>query len=120
MKLFIDYEPPNWNKYIELERSNYYGANNLKQKEKRIIKLICNNQKYNGSYPIKMIFRPHFDSFRKDLDNFRYKGILDGLVSCGVIKNDNLKHIQKIELEPIFDNVVGVEVEILEMERKVI
>ena len=31
-----------------------------------------------------------------------------------------IKHIQKIELEPIFDNVVGVEVEILEMERKVI
>ena len=33
-----------------------------------------------------------------------------------VLKNDNLRCIRKIELEPIFDNTVGVEVEILEME----
>ena len=31
MKLFIEYNFPNWNKYIDLERGNYHAANKLKQ-----------------------------------------------------------------------------------------
>ena len=52
---------------------------------------------------------------RKDLDNTRVKGLLDGLVACGVLKNDNLRHIQKIVLEPIFDDKEGIEIEIEEI-----
>ena len=38
MKIFIKYESPNWNKYINLERASYHAANVVKQKEKKVIK----------------------------------------------------------------------------------
>lgn len=115
MKLFIEYMPPNWNKYIALERGNKYGANHLKQQEKQIVRLFTRGKQYTGKYPVEVIVRPHYNAYRQDLDNCRYKGLFDGLVSAGVLKNDNLKHIQKITLEPIFDNKVDIEIEIKEM-----
>ena len=115
MKLFIEYMPPNWNEYINAERKNKYIANNIKQREKQIVQLITVRKKYAGSYPVEIVLRPHFNAYRQDLDNFRYIGLLDGLVSAGVLKNDNLKHIQKITLEPIFDEKVGIEFEIKEI-----
>lgn len=115
MKLFIEYIPPNWNEYINLERKNKYVANTLKQKEKKIVALNTIGKQYIGNYPIEIVLKPHFKDHRQDLDNFRYKGILDGLVSCGVLKNDNLRHIQKITIEPIFDKKEGVEIEVKEI-----
>ena len=115
MKLFIPYAPPNWNNYIDAERQNKYIANNIKQEEKRIVKLLTRGKRYTGKYPVEVIVRPHYNAYRQDLDNCRYKGLLDGLVSVGVLKNDNLKHIQKITLEPIFDEKVGIEFEIKEI-----
>lgn len=70
---------------------------------------------YKGNYPVEITFKPHFKDHRQDLDNFRYKGLLDGLVACKVLKNDNLKHIQKIIIEPIFDDKEIVEIEIKEV-----
>ena len=115
MKLFIPYAPPNWNNYIDAERQNKYIANNIKQQEKQIVQLLTRGKKYVGKYPVEVIVRPHYNAYRQDLDNCRYKGLLDGLVSAGVLKNDNLKHIQKITLEPIFDEKVGIEFEIKEI-----
>lgn len=115
MKIKLAYMPPNWNDYITMERTNKYKANNLKQFEKKYIGAYCYNKKYDGGYPVELILRPHYSAFRQDLDNFRYKGLLDGLVSAGVIKNDNLKHIQKITIEPIFDDEECVEIEIKEL-----
>lgn len=112
MKIKIPYIPPNWNEYINAERTNKFKANNQKQEEKRIMMLLCRGKKYNGRYPVHITLRPHYSSLRQDLDNFRYKGLLDGLVSADVIKNDNLKHIQKITIEPIFDSAKCVEIEI--------
>lgn len=115
MKLFIEYMPNNWNQYINAERTNKYIANNIKQREKDVVHYFARGKKYTGNYPVEIILRPHFKSYRQDLDNFRYKGLLDGLVSSGVLKNDNLKHIQRITLEPIFDDKYGVEIEIKEI-----
>lgn len=115
MKLRIDYMPPNWNKYINMERKNKYIANNLKQKEKQITYLVASRKRYAGNYPVELILKPHYSAMRQDLDNFRYKGLLDGLVSAGVLKNDNLKHIQRIVIEPVFDNEECVEIEIREL-----
>lgn len=115
MKMKINYMPPNWNDYINMERSNKYKANKLKQEEKQIMVYLAHRKKYTGKYPVEIVFRPHFSSLRQDLDNFRYKGLLDGLVSAGVLKNDNLKHIQKITIEPIFDKAECVEIEIKEI-----
>ena len=117
MRLFIEYMPPNWNEYINAERQNKYIANNIKQKEKQIVRLLTRGKKYTGKYPVEVIVRPHYNALRQDLDNCRYKGLLDGLVSAGVLENDNLKHIQKITLEPIFDDKVGIEFEIKEIQR---
>ena len=115
MKIYIDYDPPNWNEYINQERRSYHIANKIKQDEKKIIALSCIGKKYTGKYPVEIIFRKHFKDYRQDLDNVRVKGLLDGLVACGVLKNDNLKHIQKITLEPVFDKQEGIEIEIKEI-----
>lgn len=117
MRLFIGYMPPNWNEYIDLERGNKYEANKLKQQEKQIIKLLTRGKKYTGNYPVEVFVKPHYKDYRQDLDNCRYKGLVDGLVTAGVIKNDNLNHIQRIILEPIFDNKIGIEFEIRELKR---
>lgn len=119
MKIKINYMPPNWNEYINMERTNKYQANNLKQREKQIVKAIASGLKFavqfTGKYPVELILKPHYSSYRQDLDNFRYKGILDGLVFAGVLKNDNLRHIQKITIEPVFDDEECVEIEIKEI-----
>lgn len=115
IKLFIPYMPPNWNEYINMERGNKYRANKLKQDEKNFIKMFASAIRYTEGYPVELILRPHFKGQRQDLDNFRYKGLLDGLVSAGVLKNDNLKHIQKIVIDPVFDSTEGVEVEMREL-----
>lgn len=112
MKLFIDYNVVNWNEYINIERTNKYAANNLKQQEKQIVRLFARGKKYTGGYPVEIVFRPYFKDKRRDLDNTRIKGILDGLVANGVIKNDNLNYIQRIVIEPIFNKNQGLEIEI--------
>lgn len=117
MKIEIPYIPPNWNDYINAERTNKYKANNIKQDEKRIMMYLCKGTKYDGSYPVEIAFKPHYSAQRQDLDNFRYKGLLDGLVAAGVIENDSLKHVQKITLSPIFDKKEIVEIEIKELQK---
>lgn len=113
MKLFIDYDFINWNEYIKTERGNLYAANNIKQAEKAYICYTCKN-KYKGAYPVTLTIKPHFKDKRSDLDNYRLKGLIDGLVSAGVIKNDNLNCIDKIIVTPVIDGARGVEVEIVE------
>lgn len=115
MKLFIDYNFINWNEYINIERANKYRANTVKQNEKKYICFTV-KEKYEGKYPVTLIVRPHFDNKRRDLDNFRLKGLIDGLVAAGVIKNDNLTCIDKILIEAVFDKKQGVEIEIKQSE----
>lgn len=111
MLIHIDYEFLNWNEYINAERANKYQANKIKQEEKQFIGFTV-RERYSGSYPVTLIIRPHYKHKRGDLDNFRMKGLIDGLVSAGVIENDNLTKINKIILEPLFDGKNGVDVEI--------
>ena len=115
VKLFIDYDFIDWNKYINIERGNKYRANTIKQTEKQFI-LWTVKEKYQGKYPITLTIKPHFQNKRRDLDNFRLKGLIDGLVCAGVIKNDNLTCIDKIIIEAVYSDVIGVEVEITESE----
>lgn len=112
MIIKVNYIPPNWNEYINIERRNFYSANRLKQKEKEIMRYHTIGKRYEGKYPVELILRPHYKDYRQDLDNLRYKGLIDGLVANKVIENDNLKHIQKITIEPIFDDEEIVEIEI--------
>ena len=111
MFINIDYNFMNWNKYINVERTNKYMANKVKQDEKAYI-VLTTKERYTGGYPVTLTIRPHYQHKKGDLDNFRMKGLIDGLVSAGVIENDNLTKIDKIILEPIFDEEIGVDVEI--------
>lgn len=113
LKIFIDYDFINWNKYIQAERGNRYHANAIKQAEKQYI-INTVKEKYTGKYPVTLTVRPHFSNKRKDLDNFRLKGLIDGLVAAGVIVNDNLNCIDRIIIYPIFNKEIGVEVEMTE------
>lgn len=115
MKIIIPYDFNNWNEYIDKERSNRYWANNIKQKEAKIVAQYATEQ-YQGKYPVKITVLKYFKDKRQDLDNVRIKGVLDGLVKHGVIKNDNLKHIQEIVLKAeINKEKIGIEIEIEEM-----
>lgn len=119
MIIYVPYEPPNWNNYINIERTNIFKANKLKQQEKAIINSVCKGRVYSGKYPVEIIVKAYFKDKRKDLDNVRLKGIIDGLVACGVIKNDNLNCINKLTLIAIIDaNKKGLEIEIKEREVK--
>lgn len=113
MKIFIDWEFMAWNEYINLERGNLYRANTIKQQEKQVVAFMV-KEKYTGGYPVTLTVRPHFNNKRRDLDNFRLKGLIDGLVTAGIIKNDNLNCIDKIILEAVFSKKRGVEIEITE------
>lgn len=116
MKIVIPYEFKNWNDYIKVERSNKYWANNVKQQEAKIVDKHAAGMKYEGKYPVKITVTKYFDAKRQDLDNVRIKGVLDGLVKSGVIKNDNLNHIQEIVLKAEFSkDKKGIEIEIEEM-----
>lgn len=115
MRLFIKYDFINWNEYIKAERGSKYHANAIKQAEKNYI-VFTVKQKYKGKYPVTLTIRPHFQNKRRDLDNFRLKGLIDGLVAAGVIVNDNLNYINKINIEAVFSDIEGVEIEINESE----
>lgn len=118
LKIYIDYNFPNWNSYINKERSNKYASSSLKKRETDIVRYFTIGKHYNGKYPVKMVFTKYFKDKRQDLDNVRLKSVIDGLVKCGVIKNDNLNCIQEIVLKPKFDKVKeGIEVEITEVEQ---
>lgn len=113
LSIYIDYDIKNWNNYINAERSNKYIASKIKKEEKEYISWSVCGKEYKGKYPVCLHFKAYFNSKRKDLDNFRLKGLIDGLVAGGVIKNDNLNNVTKIIIEPIFDaEKKGVIVEI--------
>lgn len=109
LRVFIDYSFPGWNEYISAERTSFYKANSMKQDEKKYI-VYTIKEKYQGGYPVTLTIRPHFKNRKRDLDNFRMKGLIDGLVAAGVIRNDNLTCIDRIILEPLFSDQIGVEV----------
>lgn len=113
MKLYIPYDFDNWNQYILKERSRKYWASSVKKKETEIVEKYCKGAKYEGTYPVKISFTKYFKDKRQDLDNVRVKAILDGLVKCGVIKNDNLTCICEITLKAEIDKEkAGISLEV--------
>lgn len=114
MKIIINEKIPNWNEYINKERANKYGANKLKQEEKKLMGYITKGQKYTGEYPIEITITKHFKNYKGDLDNVRIKGILDGLVANGVIADDSNMFIRKITYLAKIDKQDFIELEIKE------
>lgn len=104
--------PTNWNKYIQLERGSKFGAAALKNKEKNLITDMCAGAKYVGGYPCQINVLACFKNKRSDLDNLRIKGIIDGLVSAGVIPDDSLKYVSRIVFESQVTDTEGLVVTI--------
>lgn len=118
MKIHLDYEFDDWNTYIKKERSNKYWANNTKKNQENIIKMMTIGKKYEGNYPIEIIFNKYFKDKRRDLDGVNLKIIIDGLVRSKVIQNDNLNYIQKISIIPTFSKEKkGIDIFIREIKK---
>lgn len=113
--MYIDYDFPNWNKYINAERTNKYIANSMKQQEKKIVKMLCRNMKPVEKYPVTIVVTKYVKTKNTDVDNIRIKGLLDGLVEMGILQNDNLKYINKVILQAeVSKEKEGLKLEIIE------
>jgi len=117
MKITIPLKLPNLNDYIKAINSNRYKGNTMKQDIQNDIGwYIKKLPKYDK--PVKIIFTWYEADNKRDLDNicFAKKFILDSMVNCGVISNDNRKCV--VGFEDIFPKARGeykVEVEIKEL-----
>lgn len=113
--MYIDYDFPNWNKYINAERTNKYIANSMKQQEKKIVKLLCRNMKPVEKYPVAIVITKYVKTKNTDVDNIRIKGLLDGLVEMGILKNDNINYIKRVILQAkVSKTKTGLDIEIIE------
>lgn len=90
MKLEIPYKLPSLNQYINECRKNRYAGANMKAKiEKDIAWYINTLPQYKN--PVKIHFHWLEGNKKRDLDNvcFAKKFILDCMVKCGKLKDDN-------------------------------
>jgi len=108
----LDYKYTTLNEYIAKERGNRYAAAKIKRDETYITTLML-----KGVEPIKtpcgLRFYWHRKHKRHDLDNvsFGAKAILDSMVKVGILPNDNLTRITRIEHVAIFGDKEYVEIE---------
>lgn len=98
MKLVIDGRLPSLNDYTSACRSTswYKGAKMKEDAEAQIIGAIhsqLRGVRFPG--PVYITFTWIEPNSKRDLDNvcFAKKFILDALVKCGVLTNDNRKHV---------------------------
>lgn len=114
--MYIDYKFKNWNEYINIERSNKYYANKIKQEEANIIGLFAKKMQKVEKYPVKITVIKYYKHKNNDIDNIRLKSVLDGLVKAGILKNDNMNCIEEITLKGKIDKEKdGMEIIIEEM-----
>lgn len=94
MIIEIPMKLPSLNEYINKCRYNKYVANNYKQKlEQEIGWYLVKLPKFKK--PIRIDFVWVEENKRRDLDNvcFAKKFILDSLVKCGKLKDDNRRYV---------------------------
>lgn len=111
----IKYKFESLNEYINKCRTNYYIANQIKQKETQLSMLAFSRMKKIEKYPIRLIFKWHMKSKIADLDGRLAKNIIDGLVRSKKIPDDNVKYIQEIVHKYISDKEDYVKIEMEEI-----
>jgi Holliday junction resolvase RusA-like endonuclease len=93
-RIEIPYKFPSFNEYVNECRKNKYAGGSMKKKIQKDISLFINRlPKYDK--PIKIHFHWIEGNKRRDLDNVAYakKFILDTLVACGKLENDNRNYV---------------------------
>ncbi len=94
-ELEIPMKLPSLNTYINECRKNRFAGASMKAKiEKELAKYINTLPKFEK--PIKIHFHWIESNKRRDLDNvaFAKKFILDSMVKCGKMQNDNRNYVQ--------------------------
>lgn len=93
-KVEIPFRLPSLNDYIDECRGSKYSANDMKKMLERDIGFYLRKlPKFEKT--IRIDFEWVEENKRRDLDNicFAKKFILDAMVKCGKIKNDNRKYV---------------------------
>jgi Holliday junction resolvase RusA-like endonuclease len=93
-RLVIPYKFPSFNEYInECRRNKFAGAKMKRQIQNDIFYFI--NQLPEFNKPIKINFIWIEGNKKRDMDNvsFAKKFILDSMVECGKLKDDNRKNV---------------------------
>lgn len=101
IKIKIPHELVDLNKFINSQRANRYGGNELKRQNTELCKVYFKKAINEGlkidrdSMPINITFERHVKNKRKDKDNiaFAKKFVLDGMVESGLIPNDGWKEV---------------------------
>ena len=115
MKTRIMLRLDNWNEIIGRCRGNKYSANYHKQKEMNDIGYFIRHIKPIEKYPVEIVFTWHIKNTRSDLDNKSVKSILDCMQNLGILKNDNMNHINKITHIAVKDTEDFVEMEVVDV-----
>ena len=103
MRIIIDYKLSNWNEIIKYNRIDKYVGARQKKSEMNIIKLFMLNQPKIEKYPIRINCTWHTTNLGSDLDNKSLKAVLDAMQECGILENDNIKHIPEITHKAVKD-----------------
>jgi len=114
-KVTIKFKLPSLNDYIRACRSNRYaGANMKKRIENDIAVFIAPLPRFQ--HPVKIHFHWIEGNKRRDLDNicFAKKFILDALVKCGKLKDDNRSFVYAFTDTFDYGEQTKVELEIYE------
>lgn len=91
----IPYKFPSLNDYIRECRTNKYSGNKLKKKVQKDIKpYIMQLPKFEKSVIVNFIWVE--GNKRRDVDNvaFAKKFVLDAMVECGKLPNDNVRFVK--------------------------
>lgn len=93
MKIIIDEIPPSNNRFIG--RGNRWEYQEEKKRWEAIVRIACIGKPKKQTERAVVQIRYFFpDRRRRDPDNYSGKMILDGLVRCGVIKDDSFSCIR--------------------------
>ena len=110
-KYIIPFTPPSLNKYAGRENVWEYRAE--KERWKSICAVCCRPRPKTPPEYAQVILTFYFDNRRRhDADNYQ-KFILDGLVTAGVIKDDDFTHCQVLCKGGYDKNNPRTEIEIL-------
>jgi Holliday junction resolvase RusA-like endonuclease len=95
LKIEIPLKLPSLNEYIGQCRSNRYAGANMKRQVERNLSWYINTLP-TLEKPVRIHFRWIEGNKKRDIDNvaFGKKFILDCLVKCGKLKNDNTNYVK--------------------------
>lgn len=105
MNKFIYYgRLPSLNDYVRENRTNKFGANNLKKHVQRCLCTSIKQAVFEGNchkvnnYPIWLKLTWYEPNLRRDVDNIQFgaKFILDAMVEYGLIENDSQKFVRSL------------------------